>query len=54
MKPVQTPINGSENILDPNSPIHALVQFCAAFNNSDLQAMSRNWLQSDDVSMDNL
>jgi ketosteroid isomerase-like protein len=53
MQPVQTPITGSENLGDLKSPLQALAQFYAAFNRRDLQAMSRNWLQSAAVAMDN-
>jgi hypothetical protein len=53
MQPVQTPITGREDLGDLRSPVQALAQFYAAFNRRDLHSMSRNWLQSADVAMDN-
>jgi ketosteroid isomerase-like protein len=52
-QPVQTPINGSEDQGDLSSPFQALVQFYHAFNSGDLEEMSRNWEQSEDIAMDN-
>ncbi len=53
MQPVQEPITGKENRGDLSKPYQALVQFYYAFNNGDLETMSQNWLQSDEISMDN-
>lgn len=53
IQPIQTPITGNENQGDLSSPFQALVQFYHAFNSGDLDEMSRNWEQSDDIAMDN-
>jgi hypothetical protein len=53
IKPIQTPITGDEEQSDLSSPFHALVQFYHAFNSGDLDEMSSNWEQSDDIAMDN-
>ena len=53
MKPVQTPITGSESIIDLTLPHQALVQFYKAFNGGDFELMCRNWLQSPEIAMDN-
>jgi hypothetical protein len=53
MQPVHTPITGRDDLGDLRSPLQALAQSYAAFNRRDLHTMSRNWLQSVDVAMDN-
>jgi len=53
MKPVQQAITGKEEQGRSVSPYHALVQFYFAFNSGDMQTMSDNWAQSDEISMDN-
>lgn len=53
MQPVQEAITGKEKHEGSSSPYHALVQFYAAFNSADMQMMSENWAQSDDIAMDN-
>ena len=53
MKPIQQPITGKENQKKLQSPYSALVQFYYAFNNSDMDMMSKNWHQSDEIAMDN-
>jgi len=57
VKPVQTPITGNEDQdasgSDMGSPFRALVQFYHAFNNGDMEEMSLNWEQSEDIAMDN-
>jgi limonene-1,2-epoxide hydrolase len=53
MQPVQTPITGSETIIDLTLPHQALSQFYKAFNGRDLSLMSQNWLQSPEIAMDN-
>jgi SnoaL-like domain len=53
MDPVQEPITGKENQGDLSSPYQALVQFYCAFNSRNMQMMSENWAQSDEISMDN-
>jgi len=51
---VEKAITGSEkeknNASDPTA---ALIEFYRAFNNADLELMSKNWEQSDEVSMSN-
>jgi hypothetical protein len=53
MQPVQMPITGEEEQGDLTQPYQALVQFYYAFNRRDLNTMSQNWDQSDDIAMDN-
>lgn len=53
MQTVKKPITGEENQIDLSRPDKALVQFYYAFNHGDLETMSLNWLQSDEVAMDN-
>lgn len=53
IKPTQTPITGNEDQGDLTSPFQALVQFYHAFNSGDMDEMSRNWEESDDIAMDN-
>lgn len=53
MNPVQEAITGTEKHTDSSSPYQALVQFYAAFNSGNMQLMSENWAQSDDIAMDN-
>ncbi|PKO83734.1 MAG: hypothetical protein CVU17_06520 [Betaproteobacteria bacterium HGW-Betaproteobacteria-11] len=53
MHPVQEAITGKEQQGDLFSPYQALVQFYCAFNSRNMQMMSENWAQSDDIAMDN-
>lgn len=53
MLPIQEAITGMENQEDVSSPYQALVQFYCAFNTGDMQMMSQNWAQSDNIAMDN-
>lgn len=53
MEIVKTPITGREPLTDLNEPYQALFQFYYAFNNRDLEIMSENWNQSDEIAMDN-
>ena len=53
MHPIQEAITGMENAGDLSSPYQALVQFYCAFNSGDMQMMSENWAQSDNIAMDN-
>lgn len=53
MIPAQQAITGKEDQGQSSSPYHALVQFYCAFNSGDMQMMSENWAQSDDIAMDN-
>lgn len=53
MYPIQEPITGKENQGDLLSPYQALVQFYCAFNSRNMQMMSENWAQTDEIAMDN-
>jgi len=53
MIPVQTPITGREHMEEKSSPLRALVDFYDAFNNRDMDKMSKNWAQTDEIAMDN-
>lgn len=53
MMPVQEAITGSEDWGELVSPYHALVHFYCAFNSGHLRMMADNWMQSDDIAMDN-
>ena len=53
MKPEQTPITGKEDKADLKGPLLALVEFYEAFNNRDMDKMSKNWAQTDETAMDN-
>ena len=53
MKPIQSPITGSENYGNMKKPFDALVEFYQAFNQGDFELMAENWLQTEDVSMSN-
>jgi hypothetical protein len=53
IEPIQKPITGKEVLGDLSLPYGALVKFYHAFNTGNLQEMSENWEQSDDISMDN-
>jgi ketosteroid isomerase-like protein len=45
-------VTGQETA-DPTTPLGALSEFYRAFNGRDLALMSRNWLSTDEASMDN-
>ncbi|MBI5099571.1 MAG: nuclear transport factor 2 family protein [Nitrospirae bacterium] len=49
----QSPITGQEYKTDLTAPLRALVEFYDAFNSRDLEKMSHNWDQTDEISMDN-
>ncbi|WP_294954526.1 nuclear transport factor 2 family protein [Sulfurovum sp.] len=53
MKTIQKAITGNENFNDLKNPIQVLAQFYSAFNNQDFELMSQNWLQNEDIAMDN-
>ena len=53
MKTIQTAITGNENFEDLANPIQVLAQFYDAFNNQDFELMSQNWLQKEEIAMDN-
>ena len=53
MTPEQTPITGMERKGLLSGPMRALSEFYHAFNTRDLDAMSLNWAQTDEIAMDN-
>lgn len=53
MHPIQEAITGKESQGDLSSPYQALIQFYCAFNSGNMQMMSDNWAQSDEIAMDN-
>lgn len=53
MRPIQEAITGKEEQGSLSSPYQALVQFYCAFNSGDMQMMSENWAQSDEIAMNN-
>jgi hypothetical protein len=53
MEPTQEAITGKEDQGNLQEPYQALVQFYCAFNSKDMEMMAKNWLQSDDIAMDN-
>lgn len=53
MTPESTPITGREGKEGLTTPLRALVEFYDAFNSRDLEKMSRNWAQTDEIAMDN-
>lgn len=53
MKPIDQPVTGAEELGDLSRPEQALAQFYRAFNARDLSLMGQNWLDSDEISMDN-
>lgn len=51
---IEKAITGSESEeIKASDPMAALVEFYRAFNNGDLELMSKNWVQSDEASMSN-
>jgi limonene-1,2-epoxide hydrolase len=53
MRTIQTAIIGNENFKDLTNPTQVLAQFYSAFNNQDFELMSQNWLQNEEIAMDN-
>ena len=53
METNKLPITGNESFGNLADPEQALAQFYYAFNQCDLKEMSQNWLQSDEIAMDN-
>ena len=53
MKTIQTAITGNERFEDLTNPTQALAQFYSAFNNQNFELMSQNWLQNEEIAMDN-
>ena len=51
--PEQRPITGSEDKQSLRGPLIALSEFYYAFNNRDMDKMSKNWAQTDEIAMDN-
>lgn len=48
-----TPITGDGPLKASETPKRALAEFYYAFNNGDMDRMSQNWMQSEDIAMDN-
>jgi hypothetical protein len=57
MKPIMTPITGTNLDIKPEAVdakvFEALHQFYKAFNNRDFELMQQNWLNSEEIAMDN-
>ncbi|MBI5587932.1 MAG: nuclear transport factor 2 family protein [Deltaproteobacteria bacterium] len=53
MKPIQIPITGKEDRKVISGPLAALSEFYEAFNCADIGKMSKNWMRTDEVAMDN-
>jgi ketosteroid isomerase-like protein len=53
MLPEQIPITGREYTKGLIASLRALVEFYNAFNSRDLEKMSNNWAQTDEIAMDN-
>jgi len=53
MKPIQKAITGNESFQDLTNPTEVLAQFYSAFNNQNFELMSQNWLQNEEIAMDN-
>ena len=53
MIPEQTPITGREDKKELSAPLQALSEFYDAFNSQNLEKMSQNWAQTDEIAMDN-
>ena len=53
MQTTTTAITGKEDQGDLSTAYQALVQFYYAFNEGDIATMSANWLQADEIAMDN-
>lgn len=51
--PESAPITGAEVHAGKGSALMALVQFYRAFNSRNLSAMQHNWLNADEIAMDN-
>lgn len=53
MVPEQVPITGREDKARLTTPLRVLSEFYDAFNGRNLEKMSQNWTQSDEIVMDN-
>ncbi len=49
----QRPVTGAESKKALPGPVRSLSEFYHAFNAGDLEAMSRNWAQTNEIAMDN-
>ena len=52
MNPIQTSITGEEKKFD-NTMHEVLVEFYKAFNGRDFELMQKNWLNNEEIAMDN-
>ena len=52
MNPIERPITGQEKNFD-NTMHEALVEFYKAFNGRDFELMQKNWLNNEEIAMDN-
>jgi len=53
MKTTMIAITGNEAQGDLSTPYQTLVQFYFAFNKRNMKSMSANWLQNEEIAMDN-
>jgi len=53
MKPIQSPMTGTEDLGDLSQPQQALAQFYRASNTRDLKMIDENFAHSDEVAIDN-
>jgi hypothetical protein len=53
METTMTAITGKEAQGDLSTPYQTLVQFYYAFTEGHFETMSANWLQTDEIAMDN-
>jgi hypothetical protein len=54
MTPIQIAITGKEKLLDiKDTKLKALTEFYKAFNSRDFALMQNNWLNSEEIAMDN-
>ena len=49
MKIESTPVTGKEDKALLSAPLRAVSDFYTAFNNADLELMSKNWAQTDEA-----
>jgi len=52
MTPIQTAITGNEKVSD-NKMHEALIKFYKAFNERNFELMQKNWLNNEEIAMDN-
>lgn len=53
MNIIHQPITGEETVTDNFNAYAVLVHFYRAFNHADIDGMSDNWANNDDIAMDN-